>query len=483
MLKPIIKETSVNNSERILARITEKTFFSLWSYPSLFRNVDRGKELIDLTVFFNNTLILFSDKGQVIFQSDRPTDLAWKRWYRGAVKESAKQLHAAESFVRNYPTRIFLNQRCEDPFPFDISKPDLQIHLICVTRGIGAAAKSYFDSKAPGSSGTLACYFPLDEKEVLEAPFFINDINPSKTFIHILDETSIDLLLNELATPSDFISYLQSKENAVRKLKLQWAGSEADILALYLGSTDINGYGSIKNPREDFSVPFAIDEFFWKSFRNSPSYALHYAQLKAGVGWGEILKTFSNCIISATVGEAHDRPLLEHAKIVEMLASENMLSRAHLASSLFGKYGEVPEFARSARLVQSLCYPDRMYVFLFFPWDEDYTDYQEYRTERIACMQLYGLVAQYKYPKITELIVFGAMTKGDAPESETILAFDASFPLTSEERANAQKIMKTQDILNDTTQRKVNNPGVSFNIGRNDKCPCGSGKKYKKCCD
>ncbi|MCL2166154.1 MAG: SEC-C metal-binding domain-containing protein [Clostridiales bacterium] len=25
-------------------------------------------------------------------------------------------------------------------------------------------------------------------------------------------------------------------------------------------------------------------------------------------------------------------------------------------------------------------------------------------------------------------------------------------------------------------------PAVSGKIGRNDLCPCGSGKKYKKCC-
>ncbi|MDI3398702.1 SEC-C metal-binding domain-containing protein [Pseudomonas sp. V88_4] len=482
MLKPIIKEPSVNHSERILAKITEKTFFSLWSYPSLFRDVDRGKELIDLTVYFDNTLILFSDKGHVTFQEDRPTDLAWKRWYRGAVKESAKQLHAAESFVRNHPHRIFLNQKCIDQFPFDLSNADLKIHLVCVTRGIGAAAKAYFDSKGPGSSGSLACYFVLDEQQIMETPFFINDINPRKTFVHVLDETSIDLLLNELATPSDFINYLQAKENAVRKLKLQSAGSEADILGFYLDNLDLNGYGTIANPRKDFSVPFAIHEFYWKSFRSSPAYALHYGQTKAGLGWAEILKTFSNCIVSATVGEAHDRPLLEHAKIVEILASENMLSRAHLGSSLFSKYGEVPESARSARLVQSLCHPNRTYIFLFFPWDDDYADYDEYRSERRACMELYGLVAQYKYPKTKQLIVFGATTKGSIGESETILAFDASIPLTAEERESAQKIMKSQDILNDVTQRRINNSDASFSIGRNDKCPCGSGKKYKKCC-
>jgi uncharacterized protein YecA (UPF0149 family) len=28
----------------------------------------------------------------------------------------------------------------------------------------------------------------------------------------------------------------------------------------------------------------------------------------------------------------------------------------------------------------------------------------------------------------------------------------------------------------------VTEPIMSFKIGRNEPCPCGSGKKYKKCC-
>lgn len=482
MLKPLIKEASVNESERTLARIAEKTFFSLWSYPSLFRDVDRGKELIDLTVFFNNTLILFSDKGHVAFQHDRPTDIAWSRWYRGAIKDSAKQLHGAESFIRNHPNRIYLNQKCQDPFPFDLSSTDLKIHLVCVTRGIGKAAKSYFDSVEPGSSGTLACVFPLDEKEVLKRPFLVNDIDPKKTFVHVFDETAIDLLLKELATPTDFISYLTSKENAIRNLQLITAGGEEDILALYLQETDANGYGMIKNPRADFSVAFGIHETQWKAFRNSPFYALRYARLKAGAGWNIILKRFSDCIVDATVGEAHDRPLLEHARVIQALASENMLSRSFLAEQLFEKYSSVEEFARSARLVKSLCAPNRLYVFLFFPWDEDYVDYNEYRSERVLCMQLYALVAQYKYPETQELIVFGSATKGATPGSETILAFDASYSLTPEERAEAQRIMKSHNILNDITQKNIKRSDIDSNTGRNDKCPCGSGLKYKKCC-
>ncbi|WP_122584144.1 SEC-C metal-binding domain-containing protein [Pseudomonas viridiflava] len=482
MLKPIVKEESVNSSERILTKIATNTFFSLWSYPSLFRNVDGGKEVADLTVYFNNNLILFSDKGEVRFQADRPTDTAWRRWYRSAVKNSAKQLHGAESFIRKYPDRIYLNQSCEDRFPFDISRSDLKIHLVCVTRGIGAAAKMYFDSICPGSAGTLTSTFPLGECEVLDHPFTVNDVDPSKTFVHVLDETGIELLLTELSTPTDFINYLAEKEKAVRRLKLINAGGEEDILAYYLQEPRPDGYGSIPNPGDQFSVPFMIHETEWAHYRRTIDYALHYAQNKQGRGWGSILERFSDSIVNANVGEGADRPLIEHSRVIEFLASENMYSRAFLSKSLFEKYGLVPELVRSARIVESLCKPDRLYVFVFFPWDDDYADYQDYREERLSCMQLYAIVTQYKYPRAKELIVFGADTQGSSAASETIIAFDASIPLSAEERAQAQSIMRDYDILNGVTETKTKSTYYA-NVNRNDPCPCGSGKKYKKCCN
>lgn len=74
MLIPLVKEVGVNESERILEKIARETFLSLWAYPSLYRGVGGGKEFIDLTVYFENTLILFSDKGEVKF-SGKGTDL------------------------------------------------------------------------------------------------------------------------------------------------------------------------------------------------------------------------------------------------------------------------------------------------------------------------------------------------------------------------------------------------------------------------
>jgi preprotein translocase subunit SecA len=34
----------------------------------------------------------------------------------------------------------------------------------------------------------------------------------------------------------------------------------------------------------------------------------------------------------------------------------------------------------------------------------------------------------------------------------------------------------------DTSEKEADNQRHSSKVGRNDLCPCGSGKKYKKCC-
>jgi hypothetical protein len=480
MLEPIIKGISANESERVLDQVATKTFFSLWSYPSLYRDVSGGKEVADLTVYFDNTLILFSDKGEVVFQDHKPTDVAWKRWYRAAISESAKQLHGAESFIRNHPSRVFLDRQCQRPFPFDLSLPDLKIHLICVTRNIGAAAKSYFDSIMPGSAGTLASFYELDEKEILERPFTINDINPKKTFVHVLDETGVDLLLGELATPTDFICYLKAKEHAIRKLNLLSTGGEEDLLAYYLENRQEDGYGSIPNPR-DSQGPFMIHEWYWREFIKTVPYYLHCGEKKVGAGWASILRNFSDCIVNATVGEGHHLSLVEHSDAIKTLASENVVSRARLAKELFDKYHAVPEFVRSARVVPSLSNKRRLYVLLFFPWSDEYASYEEYRKDRLDCMVLYAHVAAYKYQKPREIVVFGSATKGATPGSETILVIDTSTPLKAEDRANAQYIMRYHDILNDITEIRSSNVEEK-SPGRNEKCPCGSSKKFKKCC-
>ena len=482
MLKPIQKEPSVNESERILAAVVSNTFFSLWCYPSLFRSVGKGKEFADLTIYFNNTLVIFSDKGHVSFQEHNDVQLAWNRWYRAAVRESAKQLHGAESFVRNHPKKLFLNSKLEDPFPFDLTKPGLKIHLIAVAGGIGQHAQRFFDSVGPGSSGTLVYHYEVPEKSLLEKPFIVGDVDPGKTFVHILDESGLKLLFEELCTPEDFIHYLETKERAIRSGIFLSSAGEEETLATYLQENGGYGFGDLRVPAGYEGQCFRIPEWEWKHYRQTVAYALRHGQKKNAKLWNEIIARFADAITDACVGEASDLPFINHSNAIQILASENLYSSSFLASALFEKFDLVPKGIRSARTAPSTTKPGRLYVFVFFPWDDSYASYQEYREARTDCMQLYAHVAMYKFQKATEILIFGADTKGGQAESETIFAVDATVPLTSEERERAQQAMKTLKILDHVSERVIQTSFTDVDVGRNDPCPCGSKRKYKKCC-
>lgn len=145
-------------SERALTKLARKAFLSLWSYPNVYSDENRtngkgdGKELVDLLVVFGDDVLLFSDK-QCAYHSDVDVNVAWPRWYRRAVDKSAKQLAGAESFLKRFPHRVFLDKSCEARLP--IALPDSTVaryHLIAVTRGGHFPARQFFGG---GSSGSL----------------------------------------------------------------------------------------------------------------------------------------------------------------------------------------------------------------------------------------------------------------------------------------------------------------------------------------
>ena len=103
-MKPIKRGMGITDSERYLARIAEKTFLNLWSYPNTFiekklRGKGDGKELCDLLVVFGDDVLVFSDK-EVEFRPHNDIFVAWNRWYRAAVQKSLSQIHGAERFLR-----------------------------------------------------------------------------------------------------------------------------------------------------------------------------------------------------------------------------------------------------------------------------------------------------------------------------------------------------------------------------------------------
>lgn len=48
---------------------------------------------------------------------------------------------------------------------------------------------------------------------------------------------------------------------------------------------------------------------------------------------------------------------------------------------------------------------------------------------------------------------------------------------------NPDAVRKMNSMLSKTTGVPTNSTTKTKKIGRNEKCPCNSGKKYKKCCN
>jgi len=45
-----------------------------------------------------------------------------------------------------------------------------------------------------------------------------------------------------------------------------------------------------------------------------------------------------------------------------------------------------------------------------------------------------------------------------------------------------ENILTIEKMVEIKKQYNVDNTATSNKVGRNEPCPCGSGKKYKKCC-
>ena len=76
-----------------------------------------------------------------------------------------------------------------------------------------------------GGSGSLMIHSSLKGsahyiKEGQGCPFVIGDIDPKRTFVHILDDTSLEIVLRTLDTVSDFVAYLTKKEQFLRGNKI-----------------------------------------------------------------------------------------------------------------------------------------------------------------------------------------------------------------------------------------------------------------------
>lgn len=93
-------------------------------------------------VVFGNDVLLYSDKNCEI-QQDTELKIAWPRGKKRASINSSKQLGGAETFLRRFPDRLFVDSSCQTKLPVALPLPsEARCFLIAVTRDGHEAALS-----------------------------------------------------------------------------------------------------------------------------------------------------------------------------------------------------------------------------------------------------------------------------------------------------------------------------------------------------
>jgi hypothetical protein len=435
----IERSDGITPSEKYLKKLGDRAFLSLWSYSGIYRDQQQGgkgqgKELCDLLVVFENHIIIFSDK-YIEFPESGDLKLDWSRWYRRAIKESAKQIFGAERWIKTFPQRLFIDRNCTQPFPIPFPALEkAQFHRVVIVHGVAQPCKKYFG----GGSGSLM----IDNTIIGDAhcgkecqPFVIGQVEPEKGFVHIFDDVTLDVVLQTIDTVTDFTNYLNRKEIFLSGKISVFVPGEEELLAFYLQKLDRNGEHGFILPRDDLNA-LTLDEGFWEEFINSAARKSQIEADRISYSWDALIETFNRHILEDTQYYAFPHGVVNQGTTVKFLARENRTRRRMLTKLLYELLSKTSPDKLGLRVVLPSSDGEPYYVFLLLPIPENKSE-NEYRKMRREILHSYCMVTKYKFPDAKDIIGFATESGRGKYGSEDLIYLD-SREWTEENQATAE---------------------------------------------
>ena len=240
---------------------------------------------------------------------------------------------------------------------------------------------------------------------------WIGDVDPSGSFIHVLDDGSLDIVMRELDTITDFTDYLEKKATFIRSGRLAAAHAEEDLLAYY--SIRINGTGA-----HDFTHPderewrpaeqIAIDGTHYNDLIMNPQYAAKKEADTISYAWDALINNFTEHMLAGTSlapgWEEYDLKKSERA--VREMALQCRFERRGHGEAIMGALAE----GKRHQLFQRAMIPregsrarSTGFFLLTAKYDRSFFEpkggYDVYRQFRAGVTELYakGLLLRYDY--------------------------------------------------------------------------------------
>ena len=107
-------------------------------------------------------------------------------------------------------------------------------------------------------------------------PFSIGDLDPSGSFVQVLDEISLEVIMRELDTITDFVEHLQKKSEFIRSGRLSRALGEENLHAHFARKINDEGYNEFDLDEEITQTENSaidIDNSYYKKLIDHPQYA------------------------------------------------------------------------------------------------------------------------------------------------------------------------------------------------------------------
>ena len=455
----IVRSEGATASERYLAKLAERSFLNLWCYPNVF--IDKksggkgdGKELCDLLVVCGDDVLIFSDKS-IAWPGGTDEDLAWKRWARRAIAKSVDQIRGAERLIAKCPDRIFIDPKCTQKLPIALPPVERRkVHGIVVALGAGNACRKHFGE----GIGSLFISPTVKGKDHWEGdsvmPFMIGDVDPDGPFVHVLDDATLDIVMQELDTISDLTGYLSRKERFIRSGKLMCAAGEEDLVAYYMTHMSPEGV-------HDFTAPdgshikdnnfISLNSGFHEEMLANPQYKAKKQADEPSYVWDRLIEAFTNNMLAGTslVPDGQKADLASMEEGIRHMALVPRYMRRLLGEAILGaleKGASTDRFTRACVPGPTEVNQDTAFFFMTVapPKFVLAGGYEQYRTVRRNMLEAYALALLQRNPKQKRVV-------GIATEPPAKVGKEGS----SEDLIVVEQPTWTAELLADLEERKT----------------------------
>lgn len=374
-----------------------------------------------------------------------------------------KQTKGAERWLAEHPERIFLDRECTIPFPIVLPPSELrQVHRVVVANGCADACRRHI----PTSSGSLILKPDVQGSDHWSnhsgrlQPFVIGDVDPDGSFVHVLNETALDVLMRELDTISDFTDYLSKKVELIRSGRLVDAHGEENLLAYY--AIRINDFGDHDFIPEDGQFPLSIDSQHYPNLIRNPQYIARKEADSVSYLWDKLIKLFTNHMLGGTsiTLDGYDFDISKNELGVRYMALVPRFIRRSHSEAVIGALEKGKDTDRFLRVMMS---PDGakdnetgffIHTFKYLEWMKKRGGYEKYRNKRTEFAQVCARGLLVRYPHLKRVIGISREPPGQGEGVSEDLVYAEQAEWSEEDCKAIQHDCKAYGVLQNLQERR-----------------------------